>query len=66
MSSSELTADVVVVGAGHDSLITAGYLAKAGLEVAVLEAKDIIGGNTVTEELTLPGGSMIPVRARTR
>ena len=51
----DLTVDVVVVGAGHNSLITAGYLAKAGLEVAVLEAKPIIGGNTVTEELTLPG-----------
>ena len=54
-SPIDLTVDVVVVGAGHNSLITAGYLAKAGLEVAVLEAKDIIGGNTVTEELTLPG-----------
>ncbi|MEV6655041.1 NAD(P)/FAD-dependent oxidoreductase [Streptomyces sp. NPDC051219] len=54
-SFDEPTVDVVVVGAGHNSLITAAYLAKAGLEVAVLEAKDIIGGNTVTEELTLPG-----------
>jgi phytoene dehydrogenase-like protein len=48
-------ADVVVAGAGHNSLIAAAYLAKAGFEVAVLEARDIIGGNTVTEELTLPG-----------
>lgn len=54
-SSQELTADVVVIGSGHNALICAAYLAKAGLEVAVLEAKDIIGGNTVTEELTLPG-----------
>ena len=55
MSESDLSADVIVIGAGHNALITAGYLAKAGLEVAVLEAKSIIGGNTVTEELTLAG-----------
>jgi phytoene dehydrogenase-like protein len=48
-------ADIVVVGAGHNSLIAAAYLAAAGLEVLVLEARDVIGGNTVTEELTLPG-----------
>jgi phytoene dehydrogenase-like protein len=48
-------ADVVVAGAGHNSLIAAAYLCKAGFEVAVLEAREIIGGNTVTEELTLPG-----------
>ncbi len=48
-------ADVVVAGAGHNSLITAAYLAAAGFDVTVLEARDIIGGNTVTEELTLPG-----------
>jgi phytoene dehydrogenase-like protein len=46
--------DVVVVGAGHNSLITAAYLAQAGLEVCVLEAQGVVGGNTVTEELTLP------------
>ncbi len=48
-------ADVVVAGAGHNSLITAAYLATAGLSVTVVEARDVIGGNTVTEELTLPG-----------
>jgi phytoene dehydrogenase-like protein len=47
--------DVIVCGAGHNSLITAAYLAKAGFEVLVLEAKAIVGGNTVTEELSLPG-----------
>ena len=49
------TVDVVVVGAGHNGLVAAAYLAAAGLEVIVLEARDVIGGNTVTEELTLPG-----------
>lgn len=48
-------AEVVVVGAGHNSLVCAGYLAKAGLEVLVLEASSTVGGNTRTEELTLPG-----------
>jgi phytoene dehydrogenase-like protein len=47
--------DIVVAGGGHNSLISAAYLAKAGLRVLVLEARDIIGGNTVTEELTVPG-----------
>jgi phytoene dehydrogenase-like protein len=49
------SADVVVVGAGHNSLIGAAYLASAGLEVVVLEEQPHVGGNTVTEELTLPG-----------
>ncbi|XWN33273.1 MAG: NAD(P)/FAD-dependent oxidoreductase [Devosia sp.] len=47
--------DVVVAGAGHNSLVSAAYLAKAGLSVVVLEARDTIGGNTTTEEATLPG-----------
>lgn len=47
--------DVVVIGAGHNGLICAAYLAKAGLQVLVLEAEATPGGNTRTEELTLPG-----------
>jgi phytoene dehydrogenase-like protein len=47
--------DVVVAGGGHNSLVAAAYLAKAGLTCLVLEARPIIGGNTATEELTLPG-----------
>lgn len=48
-------ADVVVIGAGHNGLVCAAYLAAAGLDVCVLEARPVVGGNTVTEELTLPG-----------
>jgi phytoene dehydrogenase-like protein len=47
--------DVVVAGGGHNSLVCAAYLAKAGLRVLVLEARQVIGGNTITEELTIPG-----------
>src|ERR1700704_4211389 len=47
--------DVVVAGAGHNSLIAAAYLAKAGYRCLVLEGRPGVGGNCVTEELTLPG-----------
>lgn len=47
--------DVVIAGAGHNSLVSAAYLAKAGLTCLVLEARPRIGGDTATEELTLPG-----------
>lgn len=48
-------ADVLVAGAGHNSLIAAAYLATAGLKVTVLERRERAGGSTMTEELTLPG-----------
>ena len=42
--------DVVIVGGGHNGLACATYLAKAGLDVLVLERRDILGGAAVTEE----------------
>ncbi|CAN5683829.1 NAD(P)/FAD-dependent oxidoreductase [soil metagenome] len=42
--------DTIVIGAGHNGLIAAAYLARAGKRVAVLERRHIIGGATVTEE----------------
>src|SRR3954447_13590475 len=46
--------DAVIIGAGHNGLVTANYLAKAGQKVVVLEARDVVGGACVTEEL-IPG-----------
>jgi phytoene dehydrogenase-like protein len=43
--------DVIVVGAGHNGLTTAAYLARAGLRVLVLERNDYIGGASVSREL---------------
>ncbi|MCU1298548.1 MAG: phytoene dehydrogenase-like oxidoreductase [Acidobacteriaceae bacterium] len=47
--------DVVVAGAGHNSLIAAAYLAKAGFRCIVLEGRPILGGGVKTAELTLKG-----------
>ena len=43
--------DVIVVGAGHNGLTAAAYLAKAGRQVLVIERRDIVGGCAVTEEV---------------
>ena len=42
--------DVIIVGAGHNGLTCAGYLARAGLKVKVLERRSVVGGAAVTEE----------------
>jgi phytoene dehydrogenase-like protein len=38
--------DVVIVGAGHNGLVAAGYLARAGLSVTVLERRDIVAARS--------------------
>ena len=47
--------DGIVIGAGHNGLTTAAYLAKAGLKIAVFESRPSVGGCFTTEELTVPG-----------
>jgi phytoene dehydrogenase-like protein len=49
-SSAADSADVIVVGAGHNGLVAATFLARAGLRVHVVEDKDVIGGATRTEK----------------
>ena len=52
---SETTSyDAVVVGAGHNGLVAAFYLARAGRRVLVVERREIVGGACVTEEFA-PG-----------
>ena len=46
--------DAIIIGGGHNGLVCAGYLAKAGLSVLVLERRSFVGGAVATEEL-FPG-----------
>ena len=56
MSSTSATPyDVIFIGAGHNALVAAGYLTRAGRPVCLLERSDVPGGWVRSEELTLPG-----------
>lgn len=56
MTHPTTTYDAIVIGAGHNGLITAGYLARAGKKVLVVEARDVVGGACTSEEL-IPGAT---------
>ena len=51
--------DAIIVGAGHNGLVTAAYLARAGWRVLVLERRRLVGGACVTEEV-FPGYHVSP------
>ena len=54
--------DIVVIGAGHNGLVAAAYLAKRGKKVLVLERRDIVGGSVLTERFD-DGSAYDPVWA---
>jgi phytoene dehydrogenase-like protein len=43
--------DIIIIGGGHNGLVAACYLAKAGLKTVVLERREAVGGGSVTEEI---------------
>lgn len=47
--------DIISIGAGHNGLVAAAYMAKAGKKVLILERNVAAGGGVVTREVTLPG-----------
>jgi len=46
--------DAIIIGGGHNGLVAAAYLARAGRKVLVLERRELVGGATITEEI-IPG-----------
>lgn len=50
MSETKPMTDILIIGAGHNGLVCAAYLAAAGFSVRIVERRDVVGGAAVTEE----------------
>ncbi|NQY36272.1 MAG: NAD(P)/FAD-dependent oxidoreductase [Alteromonadaceae bacterium] len=50
MTKNKPEYDVIIIGAGHNGLTTAGYLSRAGYKVKVVEQRGVVGGTAITEE----------------
>ena len=48
-AASDRTFDAIVIGGGHNGLVNAAYLAKAGLKTLILERRHLVGGAAITE-----------------
>src|SRR5690349_24327179 len=49
-----MTYDVIIIGGGHNGLVTAAYLAKSGLKTLVLERREVVGGGAELDHATGP------------
>jgi phytoene dehydrogenase-like protein len=63
LTARKLAYDAIVIGAGHNGLVAAAYLARAGLRVVVLEKREMVGGMAETTEVW--PGVRVPVLAHT-
>ncbi|WAC22954.1 phytoene desaturase family protein [Blastomonas sp. SL216] len=50
MGNSSIAPDAIIIGGGHNGLVCAFYLARAGLKVRIVEARHVVGGAAVTQE----------------